>query len=150
MYRFLQCRVYKIMRKDIQHTGIIEKIEHPHIYVRIVQQSACSACHAKSFCISSDSTIKVIEIEDHSGNFELNEQVWICGQYSLGMQAVWLAFVLPLLLIVLFVTSGTIFLENEVMGGLAGLLILFPYYITLYLMRDKLKRKFVFTLSKIF
>ena len=138
------------MSKGIQHIGIIEKIERPHIHVRIVQQSACSECHAKSFCISSDSQTKLIEIEDHSGNFELNEQVWICGRYATGMQAVWLAFVLPLLLIVLVVTTGAILFENELIGGLAGLLILFPYYMILYLMRDRLKRKFVFTLSKIF
>ena len=150
MYRFLQCRVYKIMHKSIQHTGFIEKIEQHRIYVRIVQQSACSECHAKSFCISSDSRTKIIEIEDHSGNFELNEQVWVCGQYSMGMQAVGLAFVLPLLLIVLFITTGTILFENELIGGLAGLLILLPYYMILYLMRDKLKQQFVFTLSKIY
>ena len=137
------------MHKSIQHTGFIEKIEHPRIYVRIVQQSACSECHAKSFCISSDSQIKTIEIEDHSGNFTLNEQVVICGSYAMGMQAVWLAFVLPLLLIVSLVATGTILFENELIGGLAGLSVLFPYYIILYLMRNKLKQKFVFTLSKI-
>ena len=136
------------MNKGIQHSGIVERIEHPRIYVRIVQQSACSECHVKSYCISSDNKTLTIEIEDHTGNFELNEQVWVCGQYAMGMQAVWLAFVLPLLLIVVFIAIGTLFFRNELLGGLAGLLILFPYYMVLYLKRDKLKQKFVFTLSK--
>ena len=94
--------------------------------------------------------IKVIEIEDYSGKFEINEQVRVCGQYTMGMQAVWLAFVLPLFLIVLFVAIGTFSFRNELIGGLAGLLILFPYYMILHLKRDRLKQKFVFTLSKIF
>jgi len=54
-----------------------------------------------------------------------------------------------LLLIVSLVATGTILFENELIGGLAGLSVLFPYYIILYLMRNKLKQKFVFTLSKI-
>ena len=92
--------------------------------------------------------MKLIEIEDHSGNFVINEQVIVCGKYTMGMQAVWLAFVLPLLCVLLTVITLTICFENELIGGLTGLFILFPYYMTLYLMRDKLKRKFVFMLSK--
>ena len=137
------------MNKGIQHTGIIEKIEHPRIYVRIVQQSACSECHAKSVCASSDSKTKLIEIEDNSGNFEINEEVLICGQYSTGMYAVWLAFVLPLFLLVTVSVAGTKLSGNEITGGLAGLFILIPYYFIIYLMRDKMKNKFIFTLSKI-
>jgi len=137
------------MNKGIQHTGIIEKIEHPRIYVRIVQQSACSECHARSVCSSSDSKTKLIEIEDNSGKFEINEEVLICGQYSTGMYAVWLAFVLPLFLLVTVSVTGTKLSGNEITGGLAGLFILIPYYFIIYLMRDKMKNKFIFTLSKI-
>jgi sigma-E factor negative regulatory protein RseC len=137
------------MRKEIQHTGVIERIEQFRIYVRIVRQSACSECHAKSFCTSTDSKTTTIEIEDHSGDFALNEQVLVGGQYAMGRQAVWLAFILPLFLVVLFVTLGTILFNNELLGGLAGLFVLLPYYMILYLNRDKLKKKFVFTLSKI-
>ena len=137
------------MSNGIQHTGVIEKIEHPHIYVRIVQQSACSECHAKSLCTGSDNQTKLIEIEDRSGSFELNEQVYICGQYATGMYAVWLAFVLPLLFLVVCTATGTKLFDNEMMGALTGLSVLFPYYLIIYLMRNRLKKKFVFTLSKI-
>jgi sigma-E factor negative regulatory protein RseC len=137
------------MNNRIQHKGVIERIELPRIYVRIVQQSACSGCKAKSFCTSSDSQTKTIEIEDSSGKFAINEEVMICGQFAMGMQAVWLAFILPLLFIVLFVMLGTSVFQSELIGGLAGLLVLFPYYFIIYMMRDKLKKKFVFTLSKI-
>jgi sigma-E factor negative regulatory protein RseC len=136
------------MNRGIQHAGIVEKIEHPRVYVRIVQQSACSECHAKTVCSSADSKMKTIEIEDRSGKFEIDEEVLICGHYSTGMYAVWLAFVLPLILIVLAAVAGTTIWGNEIAGGLTGLFILIPYYGMIYLMRDRLKRKFVFTLSK--
>ena len=131
------------------HTGIIERIEHSRILVRIVQQSACSGCHAKSVCTSADSKTMIIEIDDQSGQFAIDEEVLVCGQYSMGMYAVWLAFVLPLLLLVISAIAGTSLSGNEIIGGLAGLCILIPYYAILYLMRDRLKRKFVFSLSKI-
>jgi Positive regulator of sigma E activity len=137
------------MGKGIQHKGIIEKIEHHCIYVRIVQQSACAGCHVKSICPGVDSVTKIIEIEDDSGRFKLNEQVLICGHYSIGMQAVWLAFIVPLLLIVSVAVIGTILSGNEIIGGLLGLFMLLPYYIIIYLTQDKLKKKLVFTLSKI-
>ena len=131
------------------HTGVVERIEHARIFVRIVQQSACSGCHAKSVCINADSKAMIIEIDDHAGKFELDEEVLVCERYSMGMYAVWLAFVLPLLLLVFAAIAGTSLSGNEIIGGLAGLSILIPYYAILYLMRDQLKKKFVFSLSKI-
>ena len=42
----------------IEHEGIIEHIDGNHIKVRILQQSACSACHAKGYCTAADSSEK--------------------------------------------------------------------------------------------
>jgi sigma-E factor negative regulatory protein RseC len=137
------------MNETIQHIGVIEKIEPPVVFVRIVQQSACSECHAKSSCSASERKVKLIEVDDYSGKFHVNEEVRICGRASMGMQAVMFAFVLPLLLVVASLMAGIKLAGNEVTGGLAGLFILFPYYGSLYLMRNKMKKKFVFTLSKI-
>lgn len=137
------------MNKNILHSGVIERIEFPFVFVRIIQQSACSDCHAKSVCSVSESKIKIIKIEDHSGNFRVNEDVHICGTYTKGLQAVLLAFIIPLLLIVISLFAGNIIIKNETWGGIISLIILFPYYGILYLARNKLKKKFTFSLSKI-
>ena len=137
------------MKNDIMHSGVIERIEHPFIFVRILQQSACSGCHAKSACTAADSQVKTIEVKDYSGNYHLNEEVHICGSYSLGLQAVGLAFVVPLFLVVATLVLVRMFTVNELVGSLIGVFILIPYYAIIYLMRDKLKKKFTFTLSKI-
>jgi sigma-E factor negative regulatory protein RseC len=137
------------MNKTIQHTGIIEKIDQPVVFVRIVQASACSGCHAASMCPDSESKNKVIEVEDHSGHYAVNEEVMLCGQYAMGRQAILLAYIYPMLLVVAALAFGANLTGNELAGGLTGLLILLPYYSLIYLMRDRLKRKFVFTLSKI-
>ena len=138
------------MSESINHNGRIEKIEGDTIFVRIIQQSACSGCHAKGMCSASDQKEKVIEVNDpNSDRFHINEEVTLCGQSSLGLQAVLLAFVLPLIIVVAAIVAGTYLQWDETTSGLTGLLLLVPYYSILYFLREKLKRKFIFTLKKL-
>lgn len=128
--------------------GIIEKIDGNLISVKIVQQSACSGCHAKSMCTASDSKEKIIEVTDYSGKFNVNDTVIVCGESSLGLQAVLFAFVIPLIIIVLTIAIGTNLPLAETESALLGLFAVVPYYGILYMCRNKLKKKFVFTLKK--
>lgn len=83
---------------------------------------------------------KIIEVPDRSGRFRINEEVMICGQNSMGLQAVLLAFVIPLVIVVGAIVVGTNLQWDETTSGLTGLSLLLPYYCILYLMRDKLKK----------
>ena len=137
------------MSESINHNGIIEKIDGDTAYVRIIQQSACSGCHAQSMCAASESKVKIIEVPDNSGKFTVNENVLLCGRSSLGLQAVLLAFILPLLIVVAAIVTGTSMQWEETTSGLTGLLLLVPYYCILYFFRFKFKRRFIFTLKKL-
>ncbi len=138
------------MSESINHNGRIEKIEGDTIFVRIIQQSACSGCHAKGMCSASDQKEKIIEVNDpNAGRFHVNEEVTLSGQSSLGLQAVLLAFILPLIIVVAAIVAGNYLQWNETTSGLTGLLLLVPYYCILYFLREKLKRKFIFTLKKL-
>lgn len=137
------------MGESINHNGIIEKIEENTIFVRIIQQSACSGCHAQSMCAASERKEKIIEVPDRSGKFHIGEEVLVCGKSSLGLQAVVLAFVFPLILVVAAIATGSVLQWEETTSGLTGLLLLIPYYFILYFLRDKLKRRFIFTLKKL-
>ena len=137
------------MSESINHTGFVEKIDGDTVFVRITQQSACSGCHAQSMCSASEKKDKIIEVPDRSGRFRINEEVIICGQNSMGLQAVLLGICHS------FGDSrrGHRDRYESTMGrdtsGLTGLSLLLPYYCILYLMRDKLKRRFIFTLKKL-
>lgn len=146
----LFCNVeFTIMSESINHKGIVEKIDGGSVYVRIIQQSACSGCHAQNMCGASESKVKIIEIPDNTGNYRLNEEVEIQGRSSLGLQAVLLAFVFPLIIVVVAIIAGTDMQWEETTSGLTGLLLLVPYYCILYFLREKLKRRFIFTLKKL-
>lgn len=137
------------MSESIHHRGIIERIEGDIVYVRIVQQSACAGCHAQAMCSAADRKDKIIEVPDRSGTFRIGEEVSIEGRSSMGLQAVFLAFVVPLILILGAIVMGTQWQWGETASGLTGLILLFVYYGILYLLRDKLKRRFIFTLKKL-
>jgi len=138
------------MTKDyIRHQGTVERIEKHKVYVRIEQKAACSDCHAKSVCLASDKKDKIIEINDYSGDYAPYEEVIVSARTSMGFFAVFIAFAIPLLLVIISLVTGMQTTGSEGLGGLIGLSVLIPYYFVLYLFRDRLKKKFIFTLSKI-
>ena len=137
------------MSGTIHHTGIVTRINPEAVFVRITQRSACSGCHAKSMCSASEQKEQIIEIPDHTGQYAVGEEVEVCGQTNLGMEAVVLAFVIPLILVVAGVAGGIYLGCDESVSGLISLLILVPYYGALYLFRDRLKKRFVFTVRKL-
>ena len=135
-------------KENIRHQGVIERIEKHKVFIKIIQKAACSDCHAKSVCMSSDKKEKIIEVYDYSGKFSIHEDVIVSTQASTGHLAVFIAFIAPLALVVATIFAGIKISGNESLSGLIGLSVLVPYYSILYFFRDKLKRSFVFSLSK--
>jgi len=133
----------------IKHQGKIERIDKQRIFVRIEQQAACQDCHAGAVCMASDKKDKVIEINEFSGSFTLQEKVIVSVRQSTGLFAAFLAYIMPLVFVIIAIIAGIYASGSEVIGGLIGLSVLFPYYFILYLLRDKMKKKIIFSLSKI-
>lgn len=139
------------MADIIKHRGIVENIKGSHIQVRIVQTSACSACSVKGHCNASESKEKLIDVFDmKASSYQIGEEVMLYGTTSMGMQAVFMAFGVPFLvmLVTLFLfmhlTDG-----DELKSALVALLALVPYYLIIYMCRNKLSKKFSFTMKPI-
>lgn len=140
------------MNNNIKHLGIVESIDGPHVRVKILQSSACSSCSVKGHCNISETKEKIIDIFDgeKTGCCTVGQQVMVCGTTSMGMKAVFLAFVLPFLVLLaaLFVTMRVTD-GDEAISALVSLCTLIPYYILIYLFRNKISRTFSFTLETI-
>ena len=133
----------------IEHEGIIEKISGDQITVRIVQKSACSACHAKGACMAADSKEKLVNISDSSGQFYEKEKVIIEGKESMGYSVVLWAFVIPLIILILtLILSLNYFKLSETEAALSSIIALVPYYLILYLFRNKMANTFKFNIKK--
>ena len=137
------------MADIIKHRGVVEKVDGSHVVVRIVQTSACSACSAKGLCNASERKEKQIDIYGVQGSYQIGDKVVVCGTTSMGMRAVLLAFGVPLLvlLLALFVTMRVTD-GDALLSALVALLAVTPYYLVIYLRKDKLDKSFSFTIEK--
>lgn len=135
-------------RENITHPGVIDSISDDSVFVRILAKSACSSCHAKGMCSVAEIEEKIVEVKKEDGRgFAEGQEVTVSMQKSLGGKAVFLGYLLPFLILI-----GTLILVlslsgNEGLAGLSAIGILIPYYLGLYLLRNKLKRTFSFKID---
>ncbi|MDR3140813.1 MAG: SoxR reducing system RseC family protein [Tannerellaceae bacterium] len=136
------------MANVITHQGIVENMEDSHVFVRIIQTSACVSCSVKRYCSSADSKEKVVEINVPYPVYKIGDRVIITGQTSMGMMAVLLAFALPFLIVFFSLFTCMYVLDgNELLSGLISLGLLLPYYYIIWLNRAGLKKNFSFTIK---
>lgn len=134
--------------ETISHEGIVTKITDDELEIKILAQSACAACHAKGACGMGEQAEKILTVPRPKGrDFALNQKVNVRMAIGQGNKAAVLAYLIPivLLLAVLFVCLGLGM--NEGLAALVSIIALVPYYIVLYLRRDKLKKKFDYTIE---
>ena len=132
----------------ITHEGVITKITDDELEIKILAQSACAACHAKSACGMGEQAEKILTVPRPKGQtFQLMQRVNVRMAIGQGNKAAVLAYLIPiiLLLAVLFVCLGLGL--NEGLSALISIIALTPYYIVLYLRRDKLKQKFEYRIE---
>ena len=135
------------MANTIRHQGIVENIEGSHLQVRIVQTSACATCSIKGHCTSADTKEKLIDIvESGPHTYRQGDRVWVLGELSMGMQAVLLAFVIPLFLIIITLFVGMALFAYELKTVFCVVPCLIAYYFALWCNKDWLRRKFSFSI----
>lgn len=132
--------------ETIKHDGIVESIGTGKVTVRILQASACSSCSARQLCRSSESKEKLIEVRGNYPTLHVGDSVTLQGSVRQGLRASLLAYIVPLILMVAALFYGT-HLNGEAAGALAALLVLAIYYGVLYLLRDKIGKRFEFSIT---
>ena len=136
------------MKESVKHTGQVVSMTPQLTTVRIVSHSACSECHAAGLCGLSEYTEKAIQVPtDPYASYAVGDEVQVVLKASMGMKAVWLAYFLPLV-VLLAIALGLIALGvGEVVSGLAGLAAVGLYYLVLWLFRDRLRNEYIFTIE---
>ena len=134
--------------ETISHEGIVTKITDDELEIKILAQSACAACHAKSACGMGEQAEKILIVpKPNDKDFTLMQKVNVKMAIGQGNKAAVLAYLIPiiLLLAVLFVCLGLGLSEG--LSALISIVALIPYYIVLYLRRDKLKKQFEYNIN---
>ena len=147
-YSYL-CTLFIVMEELIRHTGIVLSVHGEMAHVQIVQTSACSACKAKSLCMSSESQAKEMDavmLEPMT----VGDQVEVEVRERLAWRAVLLAYLLPfvvMLAIIAILDFATPW--SEAVVGSLSLCGIALYYIGLSFFKDRLQKQFTFTARKL-
>ena len=136
------------MSANIKHCGIVDEITDGCIKVRIVQSSACASCKVASRCNASESKEKIVEVYDEDTNmFSIGDNVIVTASQGMGFLAVLLSSVIPLFLLIAVLASVLAATSSEAWAALASLGALVPYYLILYMLKDKIRSRLSFKIE---
>jgi sigma-E factor negative regulatory protein RseC len=131
----------------IKHDGIVIAVNgYGTVRVRIVQTSACASCKAKAMCASAESVEKEIDAMG-DGLLAIDDEAEVIVAEKIGWKAIFLAYILPFILLLGSVLVFNEFLKEEIAGTIA-LCTMGVYYIVLGLFKNKLQKQFSFTARK--
>ena len=139
------------MAELISHEGIVvradEFVRTQNVRVQITQKAACAACKAKSMCTASETMVKEIEAVSLEP-LQVGDEVMVMVKKHLGWKAVFLAFILPFLLLLFLVWLLPHWVQSEALVGTIALLSLAPYYATLHLFDHRFREEYQFFAQK--
>lgn len=134
-------------KEEISHSGIIRSITPETTVVEIVSHSACSSCHAKNLCGVGDSVTKEIEVPTSGwDNYNIGDEVEVVLKASMGHKAVWIAYAVPLVVLVVALFAATACGAGELVAGLCAIAAVALYYLVIWAFRDRLRNEYVFTI----
>jgi len=136
--------------EEISHKGKVVSADPQFTTVEIISESACSACHASALCGLSEFTKKAVSVPTKpSDPFDIGEEVEVTLKASMGHKAVWIAYVIPLFVLLLTVLVLLGLKLNEALAGLCGILATACYYLVIWLLREKLRNEYDFYIKHI-
>ena len=136
------------MSNKIKHNGVVDGVEEGCVRVRILQSSACSACKVAAHCNASETKEKIIEVQVADAvKYQQGDSVVVVADTAVGFRASLYGYLLPLLLMVVVLVAVLKITQSEGYAAVSALGILIPYYIGLYLLRNKLRNKLSFSLE---
>ena len=139
-------------KERIEHEGRVIAVDKDYISVEIVNKSACAACHAKGVCGASDEAVKVVEVAQDittlTEDYQVGETVNVVMSSAMGTQAIWLAYVVPFLVLMLSILVFSLCGAGEVLMGLGSLGAVALYYLGVFFYRKKISKIFIFSIEK--
>ena len=137
------------MDEMIRHEGVVLSTNGNMAHVEIVQTSACSACKARSMCMSSESQQKQMDVVMLEP-LQAGDRVEVEVRERLAWRAVLLAYILPFVVMMAVIAVLDYATDwSEAITGTLSLCAIALYYIILSAFKHKLQKQFSFTARKI-
>ena len=148
---FANCNGYLAIQMSdrISHSGIIDSIMDDHVKVRIVQTSACASCQVAGHCNAAESKVKLVDVFGcDTAKYTLGQQVTVWASKDVANRALLLGFGVPFLLLVCVLLLALRLTSDEGVAALVALGSLIPYYIILWILRDRISRQVSFHIEE--
>ena len=137
------------MDEMIRHEGVVLRTSGNMAHVEIVQTSACSACKARSMCMSSESQQKQMDVVMLEP-LQAGDRVEVEVRERLAWRAVLLAYILPFVVMMAVIAVLDFATDwSEAIVGTLSLCAIALYYLILSAFKHKLQKQFSFTARKI-
>ncbi len=134
---------------NICREGIVRSVEGDEITVEVIVSSACSGCHAKSICIPSDRRQERITVKNtRNEQYEVGETVELLLETSAGNKAVVLAYVLPLIVLLMLLFGCYALTHKELLSVCVGVLGVVLYYLILKSAGKSIEKGITFGIRK--
>ncbi|MFI3318720.1 MAG: SoxR reducing system RseC family protein [Rikenellaceae bacterium] len=135
--------------KQLEHDGRIVSIDGDRAVIEIVVNGGCASCSAKSKCGMSESAKREISLSLPKGlNYECGQMVRVGVSYRDGYLAVLYAYILPLVVLVSILIGALAIGLSEGVAAVGSIVGAGIYYIILYLLRDRVEEKILFTIKR--
>lgn len=136
--------------EHIEHRGRIESIDANLVRVKIVSNSACGSCSARKACGMSESAEKIVEVKTRlAAEFEVGEEVLVTVKRKVGLWAVAVAYVAPLVVLMAILVGASFAGISEGRAALGSLVGVAIYYLLLWAFGGKISEKVDFNILKL-
>ena len=135
--------------QNICREGVVRAVNGDDISVEIIVSTACSGCHAKSICIPSERRQEVITVKNtRQESYQVGETVELLLETSAGNKAVLLAYVVPLLVLMVLLFGCYALTHKELLSVGVSVLGVVVYYLVLKSFSKGVERKIEFGIRK--
>ena len=135
---------------QIEHKGTVALVGRNFVRVDIEVMEACGSCSSRKACAMGSSEKREIMVyTDKAQSYSIGEVVNISAKQSLGVMAVILCYIVPLVVLVTALAIATVVGLSDGIAAILSLASVSIYFGLLALFRDRLSKKVIFKINKI-
>ena len=136
--------------EQIEHRGVVCSVEEGVVRVAVEVSEACGGCSARKSCAMGQSEKREIVVyTTEYSNFSVGEAVQVGAKQSLGVVAVLLCYVVPLVLLLVAMVAAQLLGCSDGISAVVGLGTQALYFGVLALFKERISKKVIFTINKL-
>ena len=135
---------------QIEHKGTVALVGRNFVRVDIEVMEACGSCASRKACAMGQGTTREIMVyTDEAQNYSVSEIVNVTAKQSLGLIAVVLCYVIPLVVLVGALAVAISLGLSEGYAAILSLASTVLYFGVLALFRNRLSKRIIFKINKL-